>query len=196
MTEQLISRPPLPLSWVAKIFYRMQGRYGSMWVDKWRTGETGANGVDAGVANAMEVWAEELSGFADKSECIKYSLDVAAGNKFPPSCPEFLELCRECARRKISDALKLEKKITPEEREQQKLMADKIAGAVKKPEEFDHLAWAKKPRSQFALDAIRLEIKNGNRVLVEVVDRLIADGIASRDGKLLKRYDGAMFLNV
>lgn len=188
--NQSTSRPPLPSRWVSEIFRRMQGLYGSRWADLWRTGQTNAQGLDDGMQNAMEVWGQELSGFADQPECIKYALEVSSGKAFPPSLPEFREHCREYGRRKQQDTMKLEHKLTPEEREQQKAMAEKIASAVKKPESFDDLAWAKKPRSHHAASAIYSEAKAGNSVLKEIFDDLVTRGWMEATGKLLKRWDG------
>jgi hypothetical protein len=188
MTELSTSRPPLPQSWVSEIFKRMQGRYGSVWMGKWATGEKTATG-DAGVENALATWADELSGFFDKPECIKYALEMWNG-AFPPSLPEFRELCRDYGRRKQQETLKLSHKLTPEEREQQKAMADKIAGAVKKPEAFDDLAWAKKPRSHHAAASIYAEGKAGNAVMQEIFAGHVASGVMEINGKLLKRWDG------
>ena len=192
MTELSTLRPPLPSRWVTEIFKRMQGRYGSQWVSKWATNEKGPTG-DVGMQNALDTWADELSGFLDKPECIKYALEVWNG-AFPPSLPEFRELCREYGRRKQQDALKLEHKLSPEEREQQRAMAEKVASSVKKPESFDDLAWAKKPKSQHAADAVRKEAAEGNQVMSEIYIGLIAEGICSAVGKLLKRWDGACFV--
>ena len=49
--------------------------------------------------------------------------------------------------------------------------------------------WARTPRSQFALDAVFSEAKRGNRPMESIRDQLIADGIATEGGKLLKRWD-------
>lgn len=163
----------------------MHGRYGALWLDRWRTGDTDQDGVDRGIANAMAVWGEELAGFADRPDCIAYALSAYVAD-FPPTLPQFLELCRTHARRVSADSLKLAHKQTDEEREQAKRAAEKIAGAFAKPQGFDPLLWAKPPASQIAVDAIVTEAKNGNRVLSEILADLVDRGIVTAAGKLAK----------
>jgi hypothetical protein len=110
---------------------KMQGLYGSLWIDKWRLGSVGPDGLDEGMKNAMEVWADELSGFADTPEAIAHAIAVCAADQYPPNLPQFREHCRDYMRRNQRDILKLEHKLTPEERAQQKAMADKVADLVK-----------------------------------------------------------------
>lgn len=91
-------RRPLPDSWVERIFDRMQGLYGSLWLDRWRSGETiEQNGVrfDRGLLLAKATWGEELAGFADQPERISRALEGCRHCRFPPTLPEFLDLCRQ-----------------------------------------------------------------------------------------------------
>ena len=92
------SRAPLPDSWVERIFDRMQGLYGSLWVDRWRSGETvERNGrqFDRGLLNAKATWAQEMGGFADQPERIARALESCRHRNMPPTLPEFLSLCRD-----------------------------------------------------------------------------------------------------
>lgn len=60
---------------------------------------------------------------------------------------------------------------------------------------LDLLLWAKKPRSQTALDFMRMGAA-GNADLMEILQRNIADGICTDDGKLLRRWDGSQWVSV
>ncbi len=87
----------LPDSWVERIFDRMQGMYGSLWVDRWRSGETvqrGGRQFDRGLLNAKATWAEALAGFAGQPERIGRALESCRSKSLPPTLPEFIELCR------------------------------------------------------------------------------------------------------
>ena len=61
--------------------------------------------------------------------------------------------------------------------------------------ELDPHLWAKKPRSQTALDFVRRGAA-GNTDLMEILQINIADGICTDDGKLLRRWDGSQWVSV
>lgn len=91
-------RPPLPDSWVERIFDRMQGLYGSLWLDRWRSGELleqGGQRFDRGLLLAKATWGEELAGFVDQPERISRALEACRHRNLPPTLPEFLDLCRQ-----------------------------------------------------------------------------------------------------
>lgn len=93
-----MTRPPLPASWVDRIFDRMQGLYGSIWVDRWRTGETvdtPRGPVDKGVMVAKATWAQELAGFADQPERLMKAIDACGSRPMPPTLPEFRDYARQ-----------------------------------------------------------------------------------------------------
>ena len=60
---------------------------------------------------------------------------------------------------------------------------------------LDPLLWAKKPRSQTALDFMRMGAAR-NTALMEILQRNVADGICTDDGKLLRRWDGSQWVSV
>lgn len=58
--------------------------YGRLWLDTW-----------AGIAmdEVMAVWAQDLAAF--DGDTLRKALDhCKANNKFPPSCPEFVGMCK------------------------------------------------------------------------------------------------------
>ncbi|WP_407280585.1 hypothetical protein U5817_09895 [Aromatoleum evansii] len=76
----------------------MQGLYGSLWVDRWRTGETverAGRTFDRGLLLAKATWAEELAGFSDMPDRISKALEACRHRNMPPTLPEFLDLCRQ-----------------------------------------------------------------------------------------------------
>ncbi len=93
MTTQSMSR--LPPHWVAEIFRRMQGGFGSAWVSRWQSGEKNESGIDTGLANAMITWGEELGTFGAEPKRLKYALDTAVGKASPCSLGEFKQMCRD-----------------------------------------------------------------------------------------------------
>lgn len=84
----------LPDSWVQRIFSSMQGHYGTRWLNMWRIGQTLPDGQDAGVVNAMEVWAVKLGGW--NSEVGGRAIGRALQNlpPEPPTLPQFNDLVR------------------------------------------------------------------------------------------------------
>ena len=105
--------PPacLPAGWVNRIFQRLTNVYGREFADKYRR-ELG--GVDVGTVEAMQTWAEELAGFANRPEAIAYVLNHALPEK-APNLIVFRNLCRQ-APATVRQALPAPK-LTPEERE-------------------------------------------------------------------------------
>ena len=82
----------LPDSWIQKIFSTMQAYYGQKFILMWRTGQILPDGQDAGLVNAMNVWAERLAGYKESPETLKRVLECLPLE--PPTLPQFLELCR------------------------------------------------------------------------------------------------------
>ena len=175
----------LPEPWVKKIFSTFEGRYGTLFKDRWK-------GCD--LDNVMQTWREELSGFADQPERIGYALKSIADQQFPPTLPEFIAACRAAPKKEVPA---LQHKTTAEEIERAKELAHKAAASVK-PKEFDGLLWAKKPKSQKAMDMISDAKKHAGRfpALSAVFDQLVVDGVCNEAGKLLNRWDGLGWVRV
>lgn len=80
---------PLPPAWVDRLFSRLAAYYGSqklatMW-------------VDADMAEVKAVWSEQLGRFEPASISAALQRLVDSGNQWPPTLPEFVELCRQAA---------------------------------------------------------------------------------------------------
>lgn len=189
-----LSTRQLPASWVDRIFYRMQGLYGSLWLQRWKTGEINADGADLGLLSAKAVWAEALAGVS--GEAISAAITACQAISLPPTLPEFLSLCRDAMRR--SDATpKLRYVPTDEEREQQREAAERIAAATKAKQAQridDGLHWATHPGSKIAVREIHKEAQSGNKVLARVWKNLVEDGIVSDTGKALKLWSNGAWV--
>lgn len=83
----------LPPEWVERIFAHMACLYGRLFADMWA-------GQDAETVKAF--WGRKLAGFADHPKAIAAALDALDGRNFPPTCPEFIGLCRDALRRNPS----------------------------------------------------------------------------------------------
>ena len=140
MNAQSTSRT-LPVSWVDRLFDRMQGFYGSLWVDRWRSGELDANGRDRGLLNAKATWCIELGGFVDQSERIQKAIEACRSCKLPPTLPEFMELCRQASPNVVL-ALpdpKVSQEVARERVAQLEAGVSKITGMAGR----DHKKWAR-----------------------------------------------------
>ena len=73
----------LPDAWVRSLFARLQVRYGDSWTRKWE-------GVDMAAVEAD--WAEELGGFVNAPDAIKYGL-AHLPRDWPPTAGQFATLC-------------------------------------------------------------------------------------------------------
>jgi len=101
----------LPAEWVDRIFMRLHGRFGNSFTDKFKLGQI-VDGVDIGIANAKQVWAEELAGIS--SNRIKNAL--LHNYDYAPSCDQFKAQCRSTIEAH-KDFVGLPRKFTAEERE-------------------------------------------------------------------------------
>jgi hypothetical protein len=74
---------PIPLSWVDRIFARMNAFYGAKLADAW----TGSD-----LDEVKAIWAEELGGYTPEE--IRDGVAAMKRRDWPPTLPEFLKLCR------------------------------------------------------------------------------------------------------
>lgn len=80
---------PLPSAWVDRLFARFIAFYGSQ--------KVGTMWVDAGMDEVKAVWAEQLGRFAPQTIADALQRLIDSGNQWPPTLPEFVELCRQSA---------------------------------------------------------------------------------------------------
>ena len=79
----LVKPSVLPESWVEKLFARFSAMYGRKFADLW---------ADCNLRDVKATWAEDLAGFT--GEEIKRGVDACKTRTFPPTLPEFVQLCR------------------------------------------------------------------------------------------------------
>lgn len=77
-----ISTKPAPLSWVESLFSRMQGMYGSKFLDMWR---------DTDITSVKSLWAEEMGKLT--RDQLKRGVEALRTQDWPPSLPQFIKLC-------------------------------------------------------------------------------------------------------
>ena len=91
----------LPDSWIDKIFARMQGIYGREFTNQFSVIDN--NGNDIGIANAKQVWAEELGGFLDNPDAISFALRNLSERA--PNAIKFRDMCRQAPIKRIAQTL-------------------------------------------------------------------------------------------
>ena len=166
--------------WVERIFLRLQGVYGSQFTGKYLTGEL-VNGRDVGYENAMHVWGDELRGFADDGNAIGYALNNL-DSKFPPNVREFIEICRRAPRKELPALPAPE--ANPAKAAEFSSSAKKVTSLSKDP-----IAWARRPKSQFAFNALMSLVNEGDSQFEEILHDLTKAGHVIA-GSLINRWDG------
>lgn len=83
----------LPVEVVNNIFKVMHGFYGNLFLSKYSTGEVDAQGGDAGIVSARQIWAHGLREFNPGVVKAALAQCMREHQKFPPSLPEFVALC-------------------------------------------------------------------------------------------------------
>ena len=79
---------PLPEKWITSLFARMQVRYGSAWLNKWK-------GVD--LSDVQADWADVLGGYGQAPDAIAHALNNLPAD-MPPTVGQFAALCRNAPR--------------------------------------------------------------------------------------------------
>lgn len=161
----------LPRAWVEKIFSRLSAIYG--------TAFSGKFGND--VENALEVWGEELGGFADNPDAIGYALRNL-NPTYAPSALEFVNLCRQAPKKSLPA---LDSPVADPVTSKKSLNVAKEAVHGNK----DFHAWAKRPRSQHALNLLLRWCKENDsdakRYYKDLMERGHVDGAS-----LVNCWDG------
>ena len=107
----MITKQPLPIEWIERIFSRLHGRFGNQFTDKFKMGVYDNSGNDIGLLNAKQVWADELAGISPDriKNALLHNYDYA------PSCDQFKSQCKTLS--SVHPAFNaLSHKFTPEEK--------------------------------------------------------------------------------
>lgn len=145
------NRSALPSAWIDKLFARFHAMYGKHWLDLWD---------GAAMADVKTVWAEDLAGC--NGEQIRRAIDHCRGNlKFPPTCPEFVAICRQFRERPENMAF-----LPAPRGEINDEVQTKIAEALQ-PAKHDCRAWARKilERSAHGVIYPHIAIENAKEAL-------------------------------
>lgn len=78
----------MPRNWIQALFRKFLIRYGQLWADRYK-------GLGLTPDEIADEWAMELDGFSPEE--IKRGLEASKANKFPPTLPEFISMCRPAA---------------------------------------------------------------------------------------------------
>lgn len=153
----------LPAHWVDRLFAKLHGIYGTTFTSKYVTGAD-SRGIDSGLENAKETWAEDLAGFHDMPESIAYALKKV-NPVLPPSSRQFVALCRS-APRPTPIAL------PPPEMSRDQIEANqaKLKNAFDRNYGYDFRKWARDHRDAFLRgdDLYIAQIRNASEALGEI----------------------------
>ena len=175
--------------WVAKIFQKLTGVYGAQFRAKFSNVE---DGVDVGLALAMDAWAEELGNFSDCPEAIAYALGHLPTDH-APNAIEFRDICR---RYRPKEPPALPYKLTPEDHQRIAAAAGKAVRQMKsKIHDGIDAHWATHPRSVTQLQWIFSAAERDPRFR-PCIAQMVEDGICTADGRLLRRYHDNQFVSV
>jgi hypothetical protein len=86
-----LTSPALPIAWIDRLFARFATLYGKHWLDLWQ---------QIPMEQVRAAWSEALS--VCDGQQIRMGLEhCSTHNKYPPTAPEFVSLCREFPREYI-----------------------------------------------------------------------------------------------
>lgn len=90
-----------------RTFQALHGIYGNVFFSRYQTGQANESGEDEGVIGAIRQWAYDLRDF--DVETVKEALERAKARyiEYPPTLPQFIELCRAARPRKTSTESKV-----------------------------------------------------------------------------------------
>lgn len=130
-----MNNEPLQPRWVERIFMELHGRFGNVFLDKFRIGELNDDEKDIGIENAKLTWGKRLAGMS--GERIKAAID--ADYDYAPSCDDFKSKC--VTPRHIEDYKALS---APVDREASKQYAANVVSFVaeKVKDKTNYKSWA------------------------------------------------------
>ena len=83
---------------VFKVFH---GFYGNLFLSKFTNGQIGPDGADQGVVSARAIWVHGLRDFDLSTVKTALARVMDAHPEFPPTLPQFVQLCKACAPRAV-----------------------------------------------------------------------------------------------
>ena len=104
-TEQVRQSGPVSPELAQRVFRAMHGYYGNLFLSKFANGVLDSQGQDMGTTDAMKVWAYELRRFDGKTVLAAIDRCKSEHKEFPPSLPQFVDLCKAVAPRQVFKAL-------------------------------------------------------------------------------------------
>lgn len=152
------NQPPsaLPPEWVKRIFEVMACTYGSRFLDMWA-------GQDGEAVKGY--WGARLAGFAGQPQAIKQALEALEDRPFPPTLPEFIDLCRSASRRQpAGPAISPPKPLSKSEADRRVSEISSKIGLKKDPHAASD-SWARRLRERYLagerLEAIQVSLASG-----------------------------------
>lgn len=97
LAEQFIrqaARRPEVEEGANNVFRVLHGFYGNLFMSKYSTGQTDAQGNDAGIVNTRRIWAHGLKKFSEDTVKSALADCLVKHPEFPPSLPQFVALCQ------------------------------------------------------------------------------------------------------
>ncbi len=92
---------PAPNDTANNVFKVFHGFYGNLFLSKFVNGQTGNDGVDQGVISARAIWAHGLRDFDHSTIKTALARVMDAHPEFPPTLPQFVQLCKASAPREV-----------------------------------------------------------------------------------------------
>jgi hypothetical protein len=120
----------LPSRAIERLFDRLAATYGNEWISRWQ-------GLDGNAVKTL--WAHELSGFAERLDCIAWALENLPARS--PNVIEFRNLCRSAPQPETPRLP--EPKIDPERLKQELAKLSSIRASVS-PGSNDGREWARR----------------------------------------------------
>jgi len=87
---------------IKRLFMLFHGMYGNQLLDKFRTGQMNDSGEDLGLLSAQAVWLNGLREFDFNTIRLAVARCEVKHKTFPPTLPEFRDLCKACAPRQAA----------------------------------------------------------------------------------------------
>ena len=149
----------LQQGWIERLFSRLAALYGSAFGRQWE----GTN-----LADVKRVWAEKLGGFT--AQQIGAALKSCDDRQYPPNCPEFIDLCRQAAKRGDIPLAIEAPQLSPEERLER---AMSIGTAAVKTDSYGYRGWCRELKRRYLAGErlLPIQISMASEAMNEVWER-------------------------